>query len=315
MYKFNVEKSIGVYLKIAFIICIIGLVQQLAFLFKINPIYDLSWLIDKQRIGITNLGLIRITSLMIEPAQLAMVITPAVYISFNSIYRKQYKLISKRKTFLFIICYLITFSSVAYLGFAIIFLLNIKNSKNALKKIIAFSLLFICITSLYNFVDDFKMRVDDTILAVTRGNIESKNLSTFALISNLKVSLKSIEATYGFGSGIGSHEINYYKYIDAVIDQSKVQMELNVEDANSMLLRLLSELGIFGALAVLMFIIKFNLKIKNNSINKVINDAIISLFILRLLRQGHYFNDGFFFFVILYIKNNKEYYNIKSNNL
>lgn len=300
------EKLIKIYLHVAFIVSVIGIIQQIAYILKFEMLCDLSWLIKGQRIAVTNLGLIRVTSIMVEPAHLAMVLTPSVYIAISSLYSHNFKIINKFKSIILVMCYILTFSSVAYLGLAIIFILNINSMRLNLKKILLMFLLVTSMITLYNFVDDFKLRVDDTLQALTYGNIESKNLSTYALLSNLRIAEKSLINTLGMGSGIGSHRNNYYKYINEVIDSSKVQMELNIDDANSLFIRLISELGIISIAFVFIFIYKFRVS-KIDIEKNIISYAIISFLIVRLIRQGHYFNDGFLFFIVIYIKNYKEY--------
>lgn len=79
-------------------------------------------------------------------------------------------------------------------------------------------------------------------------------------------------------------------------------MFLNVEDANSLFLRLRSETGLLGLLLIFIFIFKFHIIRKNDKSGYlwIINNGILSMFAIRLLRFGHYFATGFFFFFWLY---------------
>jgi hypothetical protein len=81
-------------------------------------------------------------------------------------------------------------------------------------------------------------------------------------------------------------------------------------DANSMALRLMSETGIYGL--VVMFFILFKCWIfKQRAASEehwVMSNGIALIIILYLARQGHYFLNGFPFFLWLYFylaKDNK----------
>lgn len=315
----NTVDIIKVYLNFVIIFCLIGMFQEIAFIFKIKPLYDLTWLNKAQIVSPTTFGLLRMESIMNEPAHFATAIICATYISIYNILNHKYTDFSKLKSIFVILCTILTFSSVAYIGIFISILLCVKNKKKILSKILIIILIIPMFEIIYNTVDVFKVRVDDTFQSVMGGSIEDKNLSTYALLSNYRVAKVSVTKTLGFGSGLGSHEENYDKYIDSLVDTSKIHIRLNSKDANSLFLRVLSELGILGLMVVLWFIVRFKVN-DNGSYEGKISDAILVLFILRLLRQGHYFCDGFWFYIILYMKLYKQYLKnqnitIKNNNI
>src|SRR5690606_37181188 len=84
---------------------------------------------------------------------------------------------------------------------------------------------------------------------------------------------------------------------------------LNGADANSMFLRLLSETGLFGVLIFIYIIFKFYLARDENhdTYHWLVSNGILIMMLLNLFRQGHYFLNGFPFFVILYIYNSISY--------
>ena len=79
-------------------------------------------------------------------------------------------------------------------------------------------------------------------------------------------------------------------------------MFLNVDDANSLFLRLLSETGLFGIIVFFYFLFKSHLLKKRDKSKYlwIISNAILALFLIKLIRSGHYFVNGFFFFFWLY---------------
>ena len=135
-----------------------------------------------------------------------------------------------------------------------------------------------------------------------KANLTTVNLSTFALFSNSLVAYNSFRDNPIFGSGLGSHKLSYHKYIGDIVDVNKISTFLNVDDANSLFLRLLSETGLFGIIIFFYFIFKFHLSKKRDESNYlwIINNAILVMFLIRLIRIGHYFIYGFFFFFWLY---------------
>jgi len=306
---YNIKKLFKVYLNIAFIIAFIGLFQEFSYLIGFVPGYDLSWLKSISRTG-TFGNLIRINSLVGEPAGLALLLSPAFFVSVNSLLTKDYNLLYKHKSIIIILAMILTFSASGYLGIIFsLFLLfyNYGKFKNFLIGVLIVILIF---SAMYNFIEPFKIRVDGS-LSVVKGQreLETAGLSTFALFSNALVAFESFVNNPVFGSGLGSHEISYHKYINEVINVNSINMFLNTKDANSLFLRIVSETGFFGIFLLLYFILKNNIKRNRDNTNFlwIINNSILSLFFIKLLRSGHYFGGGFLFFVLLYYYSNKVY--------
>jgi hypothetical protein len=159
------------------------------------------------------------------------------------------------------------------------------------------------------------MRIQDTYEAFfeQEGVIEpySINISTFSIYSNYLVAKEVIQRNFLFGSGLGTHPFSYDYYIDQLYKPEKyadnhyVNAKLNREDGSSLFIRLLSELGVFGILSFLFFIFKFYLGREYGKENTyglfLINNAILVMLLLKLVRYGNYANLGFFFFFFLYL--------------
>jgi O-antigen ligase len=135
-----------------------------------------------------------------------------------------------------------------------------------------------------------------------QNKIQDANFSTVTFFSNAVVAWHSFKSNPLFGSGLGSHELSYDKFINKAIDVTKVPGFANAKDANSLFFRLMSETGLFGLVFIFIFIVTFYLKYSSRRQSHlwVINNASLSMIALRLVRQGHYFVDGFFFFIWLY---------------
>lgn len=301
--KYDFDKLFKIYLKIAFIVAIIGIIQQISYLADFKYGYDYSYFISNFKIVETaGLGLLRVNSILPEPAHFAASIMPATFIAILNIFNKEYFYLSKWKSLIIISSVLLSFSVVAYIGVIIAFMLIICNYKRF--KYLAFGAILISAFMLftYTYVPEVKIRVDDSISALMgEVTLEEVNLSTFALYSNVLVAYNSLINNPIFGSGLGSHAISYDKYIGSIVDINKPGFVLvNRQDANSLFLRLISETGLLGTIIVFYFILKFYVSINKDKYFWIISNSVMCLFLINLLRQGHYFYNGLFFFVWLY---------------
>ena len=118
--------------------------------------------------------------------------------------------------------------------------------------------------------------------------------------------MENFSTNYFFGTGFGSHPVAFEKY-SVTKDITVGGFDLNSQDANSMLLRLISETGLFGTL--LMLTITFGSFVRRREDPDIpeyfwiVSGGIITMILTNLLRQGHYFLNGFPFFIWLYYYN------------
>lgn len=315
MYYHNTIKSeedvkdfFKIYLKFAIVIAIICIIQQIAFYLHIKFIYDLRWLVRTQ-VSPANTNY-RASALFNEPSECALILFPAFFISaYNFIgkFRENNKdIIDKKNAIIIIMGFLLTFSSAGYIGGVIALFIIWKEHKHSLKQVFILLILVGVIIGLYNNVTDFKKRIDDTLVFLNDSdiNIATINISSQTLIINERITFESLINTGGLGSGIGSHMVSYQKYIGG-FNYENVKYFFNQQDANSLLLRLISELGIFGILIIVIFIKKYFVG-KNNEKYSIYNKTCLTYFILRLLRYGHYFNKGMWAFIIIYMQINND---------
>jgi hypothetical protein len=154
----------------------------------------------------------------------------------------------------------------------------------------------------------FRVRADDTLLAISTQDVGGSNYSTYALISNLFVTQQVLKENPIIGNGIGSHLISHDRFIGNVsgIDQFRENdtADLNAPDAASLTLRSLSELGILGFSGILVFLISF--RVGGDGTHAAICNAILVCFFFKLIRDGNYFAPEQFFFVFIYILNHRQ---------
>ncbi len=306
--KCDVVKLFRIYLNIAVFVGIIGFFQELNYLFGWRAGYDFSYVLPSWRLHLSRTGFLRINSILAEPDNFCYSMMPAFFVAISSYFKSNFIFLRKWQSAFIIFTVLFSFSSVGYIGVIFSLFLLIYNY-GKMRNIVLGAVGIIMLASFaYNNIGDVKMRVDDSFNVITgETSLETTNLSTFALFSNALVAFESFKDSPFFGSGLGSHVISYKRYIGEVVDVSKVRMFLNSEDANSLFLRLLSETGLFGILCFLWFIFRFHLLKKNDKTNHlwIISNSILVMFVIRLIRAGHYFDGGFFFFFWIYYFTNK----------
>ncbi len=299
--KFDIRKLHRLYLHLAVIISLIALLQQIFYQVGIPFLYDFSYFISRFRIEPTSFGLLRAASILPEPAAFTYVMTPAIFYSFYSIFVKDFKVLSKLSNILIISAFILSFSSLGFLSIAlcITIILWYKSKKIFVVGLLALSLGFIF---LFLVNPLFYIRVSDTANFVTgTAELHKVNLSTYALFSNFYVVKESFLNNPLWGTGLGTHQLNYYKFIFDVVPSDFFYLGLNAEDANSMALRLISETGIIGLSLFLIFVLRKRINRQGlGSYLFVVNQGVFVLIMLKLLRSGNYFANGFIFFLLLY---------------
>lgn len=306
-YDYDLEKLFKWYLNGAFIVAIIGLIQFVSFQISFTPGYDYSWLLNKW--GVVrggNFG-IRVNSIFGEPTYLASTLSAAFFVSLYNIFRRVSFGISKFKSVVIAIVYILSFSGLGQTGVFLALILLAVNFGLVRYIIIAVPAGIILFNFLYNNVNEFKDRYDSTVGLFTgkeQFKIGKTHGSSFILYNNYQVAIKSFKNNFLFGTGIGSHPVSFAKY--SLAKNFKVSgFNSNAADANSMLLRLISETGLFGVCIFLFILLKCYVSrdALNDSHHWLISNAILVMILLNLFRQGHYFLNGFPFFVLLYIYN------------
>lgn len=320
--KYNVVEVFSIYLKTCYIICFLGILQELTYLiFHIEYHYQY-----------------KVTSIVSEPSHLAITLAPAFFFAINKLFFKSdTTLISRKGAWLIFITWLLTMSAVAMLGVIASIIIIALNKYNILSirvkasqvayMAVATLVLGLSLYTIYVKLPFIKYRVDDTWSVInperTR-KIGNVNLSTYTLYSNFQVTLEALKVNPLFGSGLGTHSYNYDKFIDKVYNFETLsyrQTEFNKDDANSLMLRLLSELGLFGLLLFLIFLYTHNIRSPSNSGSQLItelwliNNGCLLFFIMRLLRFGNYSVLGFFLFLFLFYFTHQQFKGQSNSNI
>jgi len=242
-------------------------------------------------------GFDRSRSVTTEPAELCTLLLPAYY-WFASWYflKRKYG----RETLICTITLIISGSSLGLVSAVFGGMLMLAARKRSL---ISIPIIVIpLVAGAYFASPDFRLRIDDTVMGLAANSVEDTNLSSYAVLSNLFVTEQVLMDSPLLGHGIGSHVISHDRYLDSVsgIDAFDDEwLQTNASDAASMTLRVLSELGIVGYLALLWFLVRF--RVSGNSPYGIMSNAIMTSFFLKLIRGGLYFPPEQFFFIFIFI--------------
>ncbi len=303
--KFDLEKLFGKYVTFSKVVLIIGFFQVILFYLGAGQWYIFCF--PYLKLDDTTYRLQSITQ---EPSSIAFTFAPVVFLSLHNLFYQSQYMINKKWSFLFVVGYLLTLSSVAYIGFIMMLtLLYFKNFTFRKLKLSLFAfagVLLLCFIA-YRSISFIQIRVDDTVYALsgdfTKGNTFLEvNVSTYALISNFYVTRKSVEEYPITGNGLGTYELVYDRYIPA---RMREYFTLNRQDANSMGFRLATETGLVGLFAFCFFTVRFKVRSGGFSSNHeeilwILNSSIFIFILLSLLRGGNYTYHGRILFLLLY---------------
>jgi hypothetical protein len=278
--NFDFRSLFVLYTRLAYWICWIGIVM-LPFQYAFHDPY------------------LRAHSVMTEPAQLMMIVMPAIYYFFEATaFRGKHRIESA----IGLISVFLADSSVGYVGLLLILIGLIAKSRHKLLLITVPLVLALGIGGLRLASQNFRLRFDDTVKAATELNVADVNLSTYALASNAFVALQVLQEHPLLGNGLGSHEQSHERYLPDIAGLTSVSAEnqiMNKKEAASMFLRAASDLGVVGLCLIGVFLWRFRLSAADEA--GTINTAVLIYLILKLIRAGHYFPPEFFFFVFAYI--------------
>lgn len=264
----------------------------------------------------------RAPSLFSEPAHYAIFLLPSVYISILHLTKKNQKKNKNLQSLFIIFGMVITFSIVGYF-YMIICLISISFTRmkiNRLKiKQTITTILTIFILGLLILVSPLSNKVTSLFNQTqNKSDFEytSSDLTGFALVSNTLVTYKSLVSTFFLGSGFNTHSLNYKSFIGDSFSDKQILIELNKDDAGSLYLRILSELGLPGIFIFFLFLRKY--KIKKSEVNMdnslyTINSLSLIMILCYSFREGSYLSVFFLFFLVLYYVTYIQFFNSERN--
>lgn len=281
----KINKILDIYTKFSVIISVLAIIQ---YILAITG-YEIGIAISKNTI--------RATSIASEPSQLGMYLLPALYtsISFFLNIKKEKKYINGFQAIIVIIASVLTFSLIVYIYIlAIMIYLVFRHKIKSLSSIfISFILITFMIIMMQN-IESINNRIQSMQDSETL--LKSDNLSVFAIVSNYLIVYETLGENLLLGTGARTHPIKYEEHILDHYDESFRAIGLNKDDAASMILRLLSEFGLFGFIIFYSVILLYIIKFKNSKDNYLQEMFLIS-FLLYGIRYGSINTPMFWFFI------------------
>lgn len=313
-FDFNIEKVFSLYLKGAYLISIIGLLLFIDFFLGQNLIHLFQQFIYIDSIQAT-FG-IRLSSLLGEPTYYANVVLPAGIVGMMRLVRKRGEemgagldFITKRRASIIILSLLLTYSGIAFLGLllgGVLLLLRHGAVRYAL--VIPFVLIVarIIIFQVPELEERYQGLVSVSSEKTQTGEFHG---SSFILFNHAFITVQNLKENPLFGSGLGTHYLATEKYS---LGNKGVEFHYrtqNAQDASSMMLRILSELGLFGGFLVILFLYRNHIpRVPEDPVLWIISTALFVTLIMQLLRQGNYILNGFPFFVLGYVYTRHEFH-------
>lgn len=258
----------------------------------------------------------RVASLFGEPTYYAMFLSGALVVAIHDFFNIQSPYYYNKLTAAAVILGVFTSFSGTLPGSLVIagilFLIHYRNFKILIFGVPVFLIGF---SYLLSSDEELAYRLESTKMLFSEQpekeglNIFKYHGSSLILYNNFYVAFQNFKKNPLFGGGVGSHPVAFAEH-SLTRDIEIAGINQNAKDASSMLNRLMSETGLFGLL-LFFFIIRNNFVRRNTEIDDeklwLISTAVLTVILINMARQGHYFMNGFPFFVWMYIRAKMEY--------
>lgn len=305
-FEFNVELLFRAYMLGAVIVSAIGLFQFVSYMVGFKLGYDFRWtgFFNKWNISSGGTMGLRVNSIFSEPSSYAAILAPAMFVALNNLVSFKNYLVKRWQSILILVVYVLTFSSLGFIGIFIALLLLMINYGLGRFLFLFAPLLAIAFFVMYNYVEDFRYRWDSTVYLFETGQVDigAQHGSAIVFYNNFVVATENLKTNFLFGTGLGSHPFAFEQY--SITSNIEIfGFALNSADANSMLLRIMSEIGLIGLIGAFIFIRRNFVRrdiVNTERTEWIISSAVLCVILLFMLRQGHYFLNGFPFFVWIY---------------
>lgn len=205
----------------------------------------------------------------------------------------------------FLVSYILADSGLGFLGLFLALLFAYR-PRLSFWRILAFAgAMAGMVVAVFLLSANFRLRVIDTALGIALLNFQHVNASTYAILSNAYVALRTFIKYPIIGVGIGGYPFQYTQYLPFLGNDDPLVLTLNMNDAASLFFRTAAELGIFGLVGLIGFL-ALCARVKGDGY-VAIRNALIPFFVIRMGRYGAYFSMELYFFVGLYLLNYLHY--------
>ena len=324
----NVIKAFKLYLKGAYFVSIVGLLVLVDSIFHFGIYEGINSVLRISRHP-AEFG-IRISGTLGEPTYFASTIAPAACFSIYNMFfsdspireklREHDFIMGRIPTIVILSASLLTYSTIALAGMflSVIFVLMMKRQFKTLLASLGAVLLLASIAMNNAEVNNRITGLLDLSSSMDDGSIEpDAHGSSVVLYNHAVITWENLKRNPLFGSGFATHPVATKEYSIFKGTTYDVISDMNAQDASSMLLRIASELGLFGIAMVALFLTRGFIVLRSTdptlTILKLISSAFLVAIILNLLRQGNFILHGFPFFVFGYHFARKQFNSVKKS--
>jgi hypothetical protein len=244
------ERIFDLYLRCACASAAVGVVQELGYLARIAPLYDMHWVL----IGAAGLDysgpFLRAYGLFTEPSYFASFLVPALYFAMLRLTGRSLRLGLGRSALL-IAALLCTFSTIGYIGLLLCMVAAMRLSPRniAIAAVLAGGLGAVAMSS-----ESISSRLDALPNALSSNLEGDENMSALINGLNIAISQQMLSDHPVTGIGLGAYRLFSQDYLDdflagtpALAERvNEILDQLTLADGGSMYIRLATELGAAG---------------------------------------------------------------------
>lgn len=313
--KFDHHDLFKLYLKGGFFCACVAIFQVVSYFVGFTPGYNLSWIHRTFTVFAGGPYGIRAGTFFGEPTYFAMFLSGAMFVAIHDLIYSSNAYFFNRFTASVLIVGVYASFSGTLVGTMVISIILIGLNYGFVRYVligfpIAAVLVFYIVTSSEEFSSRYQGTLDIFLEAPTENlQVFDYHGSSVILYNNFHIAKENFKRNALFGTGLGSHSVAVEKY--SLTKHVKVRgFTLNTKDANSMFNRLMSETGLFGLGLMVFLIVRGFVRRKSDGEDDhlwLICCACLVVIFANLLRQGHYFLNGFPFYIWMYYRNYLEH--------
>ena len=291
------------YLLCATVSASVGVVQQIGYLLRITPLYDLHWLF----FGAAKLDyagpFVRVGSVFTEPSYFAAFLTPALYLSILRLSGHS-RVLGVGRSLLFILALLCSFSTIGYIGLVLCIAVALRLTwRNvALGATLIAALGGIAMTN--PAISSRLLSIPNALQSDLQGD---ENLSALTNGVNLSIATSMLSDRPVAGTGLGAYRVYSNDYLDDFLAGNEMLIQrinsmldqLTLADGGSMYLRLPTELGLGGCL-LLAWLVRRHLRPPPTQLHRDLANAALMFILVFSIRSGQLVRFEVIFFCCFY---------------
>ena len=239
----------------------------------------------------------RITGIFLEPSGFAIVCVPAVFYYADEWQRnRRYGI----RLLIMLAACIMTFSSVGYIGMMLGILLF--GLRYRVGRVFVPPVLVLVFALAWTQSGLFQRRMADLVGGLNAKDLASLNESSFGVVANTFITQKQFQEHPVLGGGLGSYIVAHGQFLDTLpgaFFYPENFRTLGQWDASSLMLRIISELGLVGVIGAFWFLWHYFPRGGTPSERAVAN-ALLCYIFMKFCRSGEYFGAEQYLFLSIY---------------